>query len=57
MFIRDAESIPSALGELLGGLISVAAQDIEVTLTPLSGAGITAVKTGGKVEGSTTAWK
>ncbi len=33
-FIEDAESIPGALSSALGGLMSMSAQNVELTLTP-----------------------
>ncbi|CAD7701512.1 unnamed protein product [Ostreobium quekettii] len=56
IFIKDATSIAPVFGELLGGLITVAAQDINVNLTPLNGSFITAVQTGGIVQGSESNW-
>ena len=39
-FVEDAESIPGALSSALGGLMSMAAQNVELTLTPKVGAGL-----------------
>ena len=36
-FIEDAESIPGALSSALGGLMSMAAQNVELTFTPKVG--------------------
>ena len=33
-FVEDAESIPGALSSALGGLMSMAAQNVELTFTP-----------------------
>ena len=33
-FIEDAEAIPGALASALGGLMSMAAQNVELTFTP-----------------------
>ena len=33
-FVEDAESIPGALSSALGGLMSMSAQNVELTFTP-----------------------
>jgi hypothetical protein len=40
-FIEDAESIPGALSSALGGLMSMAAQNVELTFTPKVRTGLT----------------
>ncbi|KAL0038635.1 hypothetical protein WJX79_000718 [Trebouxia sp. C0005] len=44
-FVEDAESIPGALSSALGGLMSMAAQNVELTFTPKEGVVIKSVDT------------
>ncbi|GMH39703.1 hypothetical protein BSKO_07601 [Bryopsis sp. KO-2023] len=57
VFVNDETKIAPVFGEILGGLLTVTAQNIEATLTPLSGASITSVKAGGIVDPSPSSWK
>lgn len=50
VFISDENEIAPTFGRILGGLISVSAQDIEVLVTPFNYANITSIKAGGVVE-------
>lgn len=56
VFVPDETKIAPVFGEILGGLLTVTAQNIQVELTPLSGASITSVKAGGIVVPSFGSW-
>lgn len=55
VFIESEDVIASSFGDIIGGLLTVTAQKIKVTLTPANGARITSLK-GGKVKPSPTSW-
>lgn len=56
VFIRDEEDVAPSFGEIIGGLLTTAAQNIEVLLEPANGARIISVE-GGDVSPSASAWK
>lgn len=55
VFIEDEAAVGSSFGEILGGLLTVTAQNIKVTLTPLNGASIVSMK-GGEVSPGEESW-
>lgn len=56
IFIRDETAVAPTFGEIIGGLLTVTAQRIIVTLEPVNGARIVSVK-GGEVTPSRTIWR
>lgn len=56
VFVPDETKIAPVFGEILGGLLTVTAQNIEAKLTPLSGSSITSVKAGGTVSPGPSVW-
>ncbi|GMH34402.1 hypothetical protein BSKO_02236 [Bryopsis sp. KO-2023] len=55
VFIENESVIATSFGDIIGGLLTVTAQKIKVTLTPRNGGRITSMK-GGKVTPSPTSW-
>eukprot|EP00803_Ostreobium_quekettii_P002665 evm.model.scf_867EXC.2 EVM.evm.TU.scf_867EXC.2 scf_867EXC:6191-11980(+) len=57
VYVNSAADIATSFGQVLGGLLSVYAHDIHCTLTPLGGATIKRVQTGGYITPGKESWQ